>query len=271
MPVCRRGPIAGARREQNPGLEHPASDPARTLSIRPYYQYDYTWSCESHGPPTAHSYGQVNAEVSGHSGSSSHDFPGKSETLWSGSSDYWDDGSGAESDVFRIPDSELIVSGSEYYTVSYVCQASGDSNKNGFGWSASYIRLHCRVPFIVVEDFRCRRNRNRPLASRSLVVNAQGRPFVSFVPIVSFAIQDASKIGGDLGHAATDVVTGAIHAARELGVSAEEAASAAAHGALTAAEKVGGAALETVRNALTGTIAGVKVVLKEPFRNRKGK
>ena len=129
------------------------SDPARTLSIRPYYQYDYTWSCESHGPPTAHSYGQVSADVSGHSGSSSHDFPGNSETLWSGSSDYWDDGSGAESDMFRIPDSELIVSGSEYYTVSYVCQASGDSNKNGFGWSVSYIRLHCRVPFIVVEEF----------------------------------------------------------------------------------------------------------------------
>ena len=41
---------------------------------------------------------------------------GRVRRLWSGSSDYWDDGSGAESDVFRIPDSELIVSGSEYYT-----------------------------------------------------------------------------------------------------------------------------------------------------------
>jgi hypothetical protein len=85
--------------------------------------------------------------------------------------------------------------------------------------------------------------------------------------VTQAAIQDAVKIGGDLGHVATDAVTGAIHAARELGVSAEEAAAAAAHGALMAADKVGGAALVTVRNALTSTIDGVKVVLKEPFRN----
>lgn len=52
-------------------------------------------------------------------------------------------------------------------------------------------------------------------------------------------------------------------------MSAEEAASAAATGALKAAGEVSSAAVEQVRNALTGTIAGVKVVLKEPFKGEK--
>jgi len=46
-----------------------------------------------------------------------------------------------------------------------------------------------------------------------------------------------------------------------------KAASAAAQGALNAAGEIGFEAGETVRNALTGTIAGVKVVLREPFNS----
>ena len=125
------------------------SDPARTLSIRPYFQWQYTYSCESHGPPTAHSVGDVSAEVSG----AAKDFPGKHMHLWSGSSDAWNDGSGDDGGVFGIPDSELVVSSQPYYVVSYVCQTSGDSNKNFLGWSASFMQLHCRVPFLVVEEF----------------------------------------------------------------------------------------------------------------------
>jgi hypothetical protein len=125
------------------------SDPARTLSIRPYFQWEYTYSCESHGPPTAHAVGDVSAEVSG----AAKDFPGKHMHLWSGSSDAWNDGSGDDGGVFGIPDSELVVSGQTYYIVSYVCQTSGDSHKNVFGWSASFMQLHCRVPFLVVEEF----------------------------------------------------------------------------------------------------------------------
>ena len=49
-------------------------------------------------------------------------------------------------------------------------------------------------------------------------------------------------------------------------MSAEEAASAAGTGALEAAGKIGSKAGETVRDAATGTISGVKVVLKEPFK-----
>jgi hypothetical protein len=44
------------------------------------------------------------------------------------------------------------------------------------------------------------------------------------------------------------------------------AAGAAATGALWAAGDIGAEALEQVRRAATGTIAGVKVVVKEPFR-----
>ena len=56
-----------------------------------------------------------------------------------------------------------------------------------------------------------------------------------------------------------------------IGVSAEDAASAAAHGALKAADKVGSTAVETVRHAVTQTISGVKVVLKEPFKGKEKK
>jgi hypothetical protein len=51
----------------------------------------------------------------------------------------------------------------------------------------------------------------------------------------------------------------------------EQAASAAAEGALKAADRVGSAAVETVRHALTQTISGVKVVLKEPFKSTREK
>lgn len=136
------------------GLFIVPSDPKRTLSIRPYFQWRYIYSCESHGPPTAHSYGLVSAEVSGHRGGQTTGFPGKSQSLWSTGSDVWDDTHGDDSDVFRNPESELIVSGQEFYTVSYVCQTAADSGKAGFGWySAAYVQLHCRVPFIVVEEY----------------------------------------------------------------------------------------------------------------------
>ena len=80
-------------------------------------------------------------------------------------------------------------------------------------------------------------------------------------------IHNAAEVGGDLGQAATGLVEGAIHSAKELGVSGEAAAAAAAHGALKAADKVGTSAVETVRRAVTQTISGVKVVLKEPFKS----
>ena len=84
-------------------------------------------------------------------------------------------------------------------------------------------------------------------------------------------IRETADVGGELGSAAVRLVEGAIEAAKELGLSTEDAAAAAAHGALEAADKVGGKALGTVRNAVTRTISGVKVVLKEPFKSQDAK
>jgi hypothetical protein len=84
-------------------------------------------------------------------------------------------------------------------------------------------------------------------------------------------IHHTAAVGGKLEHAATGLVEGAIQSAKGIGVSAENAASAAAHGALKAAGKVGSAASDTVRNAVTQTIHGVKVVVKEPFKSTASK
>jgi hypothetical protein len=67
------------------------------------------------------------------------------------------------------------------------------------------------------------------------------------------------------------VVKGAIRGARDVGLSAEQAASAAANGAIDAAGEVGTNAAEQVRDAVAGTISGVKVVVKEPFRSDRKK
>ena len=80
------------------------------------------------------------------------------------------------------------------------------------------------------------------------------------------AIKSTAEATGDLGAAAKGLVEGVIEGAKELGLDATEAASAAATGALKAAGEIGAEAGQKVRNALTGTIAGVKVVLKEPFK-----
>jgi hypothetical protein len=130
------------------------SNPGKTLSIRPYYTWFYIYTCESHGPPTAHSSGVISASVSGRKNDgSSMGLPGKSAQLWSAGSDIWDDAHGEDSNVFGIPEGELIVSGFDFYTVSYVCQVSADANKSSPWWAVSYAQLHCKVPFIVVEEF----------------------------------------------------------------------------------------------------------------------
>jgi hypothetical protein len=50
------------------------------------------------------------------------------------------------------------------------------------------------------------------------------------------------------------------------GISAEEAATAAATGALRGAGEISTTAEKEVRGVVTGTISGVKVVVKEPFK-----
>lgn len=84
--------------------------------------------------------------------------------------------------------------------------------------------------------------------------------------VASAIVRGTQEVAGDVGKAALGAVEGAIYAAKELGLEVEQAAAAAANGAMKAASDIGSTAAETVRKAITGTIAGVKVVLKEPFK-----
>lgn len=109
-------------------------------------------------------------------------------------------------------------------------------------------------------------------ASRPIMVGALrgtgevGTTSVQAVSANAAAIVRATEeVGGSVGGAARGAVEGAIEAARALGMNAEDAASAAATGALKAAGAIG--SFDPVRKALAGTISGVRVVLKEPFRH----
>ena len=89
-----------------------------------------------------------------------------------------------------------------------------------------------------------------------------GEAFDAVRTTAGAVIKSTAKVGGNLGSVAKG--------AKELGLSAEEAASAAATGAFKAAGEIGSTAPAQVRDAVTGTIAGVKMVLKEPFRREAG-
>lgn len=101
------------------------------------------------------------------------------------------------------------------------------------------------------------------------VVRGEGRGggLRSIEQTAEAVIRATARLSGDLGQAAKGLIEGAIHGAREIGLDAAEAAGAAATGAVRAAGDISAAAGEKVREAVVGTIQGVKVVLKEPFRS----
>jgi hypothetical protein len=69
-----------------------------------------------------------------------------------------------------------------------------------------------------------------------------------------------------LAAVALKTVEGAIDGAKSVTVNTEDAASAAASGAVEAAGEISESAVKTVRDAVSGTISGVKVVIKTPFK-----
>lgn len=79
-------------------------------------------------------------------------------------------------------------------------------------------------------------------------------------------VRESAQAGGDVGRTARSAVEAAIRGCHEVGVTAELAASAAASGAMVGAGEVSTRALDEVRDVVTRTIAGVKVVITEPFR-----
>jgi len=84
----------------------------------------------------------------------------------------------------------------------------------------------------------------------------------------SAIVKAAAETGADIANTAKKAVEGTIEAAKDIGVDTAEAASATAAGAIKAAGNISASAAEQVRNAVTGTIAGVKVIVKEPFKKQ---
>src|SRR5436309_3181479 len=82
-------------------------------------------------------------------------------------------------------------------------------------------------------------------------------------------VRGGTDAAGDITKAAKGAVHSAITGAKEISLDATEAASAAATGALKAAEQISSKAAQRVRKDVTGTINGVKIVLKEPFKSKK--
>lgn len=113
-------------------------------------------------------------------------------------------------------------------------------------------------------------------AAKGIVIGAlRGTKHVGVAALDTLAqvadavIRHTAVAGGDPGHAATGLVEGAIHCAKELGVRAEDAADAAARGAVRGAEHAGPEAVQAVRDALSRTIRGVQVPVRDALEVRK--
>ena len=79
-------------------------------------------------------------------------------------------------------------------------------------------------------------------------------------------IKGTAEVGGDVATVARNAVESAIDSAKGIGVRAEDAAAAAANGAVSAAGSFGENTVNSVTNVVTGTISGVRVVVRAPFR-----
>jgi hypothetical protein len=78
-------------------------------------------------------------------------------------------------------------------------------------------------------------------------------------------VADAARLGEDLAVVGLGAVQGAIKAAASVSVTTE-AAAAAATGAIDAAAAVSTDAGKRVQNAVTGTVDGVKVIVKTALK-----
>lgn len=78
--------------------------------------------------------------------------------------------------------------------------------------------------------------------------------------IISTTVNDAAKVAGGVGAAATGLVVGAVKDVKEVGVKTEHATAAVAGGAFKAVGKVGSAAVDSVRQTVTKPAASAKAV-----------
>lgn len=84
--------------------------------------------------------------------------------------------------------------------------------------------------------------------------------------IARASVKGAKVAGEDVTVAARKAVEGAIEAGRKAGVKAEDAASAAATGAISASGEFSDVLASAVAKSLSGTIAGVRIVLQIPSK-----
>ena len=69
--------------------------------------------------------------------------------------------------------------------------------------------------------------------------------------IITTTVKDTAKVAGEVGTAATGLVTGAVEDVKEVAVKTEHATAAVAGGALKAAGEVGAAGVSAVRQTVT--------------------
>src|SRR6267378_2677994 len=86
---------------------------------------------------------------------------------------------------------------------------------------------------------------------------------VAGVAAVRGSIKAAAAIGGDLGAVAREAIRGTVAAARDVGADVVKLARSAAEGAVEAADHISDAAGRAVRATLSGTVAGVRTLVRD--------
>jgi hypothetical protein len=85
--------------------------------------------------------------------------------------------------------------------------------------------------------------------------------------IVGTAVKDTAHVGGEIGTAATGLVTGAIKDVEKVGVGAEHATAAVAGGAVKAVGEVGKTTADMFHKPATKPASSDKTALKEPAKS----
>ena len=82
--------------------------------------------------------------------------------------------------------------------------------------------------------------------------------------IIGTAVKDTAQVGGEIGTAATGLVTGAIKDVEKVGVEAEHASAAVAGGVVKSVGEVGTATVNVFRKPVTKPASSDTAARKEP-------
>jgi hypothetical protein len=89
----------------------------------------------------------------------------------------------------------------------------------------------------------------------------------STAQILGTAVKDTAQVGGEIGTAATGLVTGAVKDVEKVGVGAERATAAVAGGAVKAIGEVGTTTANLFRKPATKPASSDTTPLKEPAKS----